>query len=92
MAQAPSFSNRALRTVVTGWQLAGIYRFLSGAPYSVQAGTDQQLSGITHQRPNLIDPNSVYTGLTCGGCFYIIKPLSLRNRWAPSATWAGTAY
>jgi len=56
---------------VTGWQLAGIYKYLAGAPIAVQDGTDQQLSGINHQRPNLIDPNNVYTGQTCGGCFFL---------------------
>jgi len=64
-----------MSTVVTGWQLAGIYKFQSGAPYSVQDGTgvDPQLSGITHQRPNLIDPSNVYSGQSCGGCAYINK-------------------
>ena len=73
VAQAPTFSNRAMKTVVTGWQLAGIYKYLSGSPFAVQDGTDQELSGINHQRPNLVDPSAVYTGLTCGGCFYLNK-------------------
>jgi hypothetical protein len=58
---------------VTGWQLAGIYRFTSGAPIAVQDGTDQELSAITHQRTNLIDPASGYTGKICRGCFYLNK-------------------
>jgi hypothetical protein len=73
VAQAPKFSNRVLGTVVTGWQLAGIYSFRSGAPFAVQDGTDQELSGINHQRPNLVDPNHVFTGQTCGRCFYLNK-------------------
>ena len=60
-------------TVVSGWQLAGIYKFLSGSPFAVQDGTDQELSGINHQRPNLVNPAAVYTGQTCGGCFYLNK-------------------
>jgi hypothetical protein len=73
VAQAPNLSNRALHMVVTGWQLAGIYRYQSGAPFSVQDGTDQQLTAINHQRPNLVEPDAVYTGLTCGGCAYLNK-------------------
>jgi len=73
VAQAPKFSSRFLSTVVSGWQLSGIYRFISGAPVSVQDGTDQELSGINHQRPNLATPSAVYTGQTCGGCFYLNK-------------------
>jgi len=73
VAQAPKFSNRVLGSALTGWQLAGIYTFRSGAPFAVQDGTDQELSGINHQRPNLVDPNHVFTGSTCGRCFYLNK-------------------
>ena len=73
VAQMPKFSNRMTNTIVSGWQMAGIYRFQSGAPFAVQDGTDQELSGVNHQRPNLIDPNHVYSGLTCGRCFYLNK-------------------
>lgn len=71
VAQAPTFSQAFVRTVVTGWQLAAIYRFTSGAPISIQDGTDQELSAINHQRPNLVQPASAYTGQSCGGCFYL---------------------
>ena len=73
VAQAPKFSNRLMGAVVTGWQLSGIYRFISGAPIAVQDGTDQELSGVNHQRPNLVTPSAVYTGQSCGGCFYLNK-------------------
>ena len=73
VAQTPNFSNRLMHTVVTGWQLAGIYRFVSGAPFAVQDGTDQELTAINHQRPNLVNPSAVYSGQTCGGCFYLNK-------------------
>ena len=62
-----------MSTVASGWQVAGIYKYQSGAPFAVQTGTDQQLTGVTHQRPNLTDPANVYTGQTCGGCFFINK-------------------
>lgn len=73
VAQTPKFPGRLAHALASGWQLAGIYKFISGAPFSVQTGTDQQLSGINHQRPNLVDPTHVYTGQTCGGCFYLNK-------------------
>jgi len=73
VARAPQFSNRAMKTVVTGWQVSGIYKYISGAPFALQDGTDQELSGINHQRPNLVDPGNVYTGQACGNCFFINK-------------------
>jgi hypothetical protein len=62
VAATPRFSGKLTRLVASSWQLAGIYRFTSGMPISIQDGTDRQLSGINHQRPNLLLPNSVYTG------------------------------
>ena len=64
-------SNNALRTAITGWQLAGIYRFSSGTPLAIQDGTDRELTGINHQRPNLVLPDKVYTGQSCAGCQYL---------------------
>ena len=61
----PKYSNRILRMVASDWQISGIYQFMSGMPIAIQDGTgiDRELSGIEHQRPNLVlsDP---YTGLT----------------------------
>jgi len=61
----PKFTNRILRLVASDWQISGIYRFSSGMPMAIQDGTgiDRELTGIEHQRPNLVlsDP---YTGLT----------------------------
>jgi hypothetical protein len=73
VALAPNLSGRFAHAVVTGWQLAAIYRVSSGIPVSVQDGTDQELSAINHQRPNLADPSSVYSGHACGGCLYLNK-------------------
>jgi Carboxypeptidase regulatory-like domain len=60
VAQTPRFANSLVRMVGTGWQLAGIYNFKTGIPISVQVGTDRELTGINHQRPNLVDPAHVY--------------------------------
>src|ERR1051326_60912 len=70
VAMTPRFSNHSVRTIATGWQLAGIYRFSSGTPLAIQDGTDRELTGINHQRPNLVLPNQVYTGQSCAGCQY----------------------
>jgi len=52
VGEAPRFGNRALRTVVTGWQAAGIYRAQS-APWLtvIMTPPDRQLSGAGNQRP-----------------------------------------
>jgi len=71
VAQLPRFSNNSLRTVITGWQLAGIYRFSSGTPLAIQDGTDRELTGINHQRPNLVFPDQIYTGKSCAACQYL---------------------
>jgi hypothetical protein len=79
--QAPKFGgNKMVSQAVGGWQLAGIYKFQSGAPFAVQDGTDQELSGINHQRPDLVNPSAVYSGQSCGGCFYLNK-----SAFAPQA-------
>jgi len=52
VGEAPSLGNPALRTIVTGWQAAVIYR-LQSAPWLTVSMTpqDRQLSGTTNQRP-----------------------------------------
>jgi hypothetical protein len=60
VAETPGFGNRALRTVVTGWQAAGIYRAQS-APWLTVNMTpqDRQLSGINGQRPLQVLPDTL---------------------------------
>jgi Carboxypeptidase regulatory-like domain len=73
VVDTPRFSNHALSVVASGWKLSGIYKFTSGIPLMIQDGTDQELSTINHQQPNLLDPNNVYTGHSGPGAFYINK-------------------
>jgi len=73
VGQTPRFSNRALKVVASDWKLSGIYKFQSGTPLAIQDGTDVALSTINHQMPDLVDPEHVYTGQSCGGCFYLNK-------------------
>lgn len=59
--------------VASDWKMSGIYKFTSGTPLAIQDGTDAALSTINHQQPDLVDPNNVYTGDSCGGCVYLNK-------------------
>lgn len=73
VAEMPRFSSTPLRLAVSGWKSSFIYRYTSGIPLMIQDGTDQALTSINHQQPNLVNPGAVYTGKTCGGCFYLNK-------------------
>jgi carboxypeptidase family protein len=73
VAQTPKFSNHMMRLVASGWKWSGIYKFQSGTPLMIQDGVDSALSTINHQQPDLVDPNHVYTGQSCGRCFYLNK-------------------
>ena len=73
VAQSPKFSNRTMSLIASGWKWAGIYTFRSGTPLMIQDGVDAALSTINHQQPDVIDPAHVYTGKSCGNCFYLNK-------------------
>jgi hypothetical protein len=51
VAETPQFANPTLRRLVTGWRFSGIYKWSSGAPLNVLAGSDRALSGA-HRPPN----------------------------------------
>jgi len=57
VAQAPQFSNRLAKAVVSGWQLAGIYRATTGGSFTVTTSTDVALNSNTGQRPAQILQN-----------------------------------
>jgi hypothetical protein len=54
--ESPTFGNRTLRLLGTGWRLAPLYRWSSGSPLTVTLGQDVALNGGTEglQRPNQI--------------------------------------
>ena len=59
VAETPRFDNRTLRTVATGWRFSAIYRYSSGAPLAVLAGTDRALNGdARNQRVNQVLGNA----------------------------------
>ncbi len=57
VAEIPGIGGPMLRAVVSGWRLSGIYRWSSGAPVTVIAGTDRALNGIVNQRANQVLAN-----------------------------------
>ena len=44
----------ALRQAFEGWQLAGIHKLQTGAPFMVTTGSDVALTGVGYDRPNLL--------------------------------------
>jgi len=57
VAESPSFGGPKTRMVVSGWRLSGIYRWSTGVPITVIAGTDRALNGIANQRANQVLAN-----------------------------------
>lgn len=53
---------RYARTVVNGWEIAPLVRVLSGVPLNITSGIDNSLTGQGLDRPNLANPNAIYTG------------------------------
>jgi hypothetical protein len=50
VAETPQFANRTLRLLATDWRLAAIYRWSSGSPLNIVAGSDRSLNGVPGQR------------------------------------------
>jgi hypothetical protein len=63
----PKFTaaNRAIRTVVGGWQLTGIFTYQSGGPLTILAGKDQSQTGIGADRADYLGGNPYGPG-ACG--------------------------
>src|SRR5688572_6045534 len=49
VAAAPEFEGAVARALASNWRLAVIYRRTSGAPLTVQAGSDRALTGLAGQ-------------------------------------------
>ncbi len=53
-AELPGFRGaKALRPILSGWQLAGIVQFRSGMPLNIRNGVDSTLQGITAGYPDI---------------------------------------
>ena len=46
VAITPQFSNAKMRMLASAWTLSGIYRWSSGSPFDVLAGSDRALNGV----------------------------------------------
>jgi hypothetical protein len=64
VAQMPRFNRTALRMLASGWQVAGIVRYQSGAALTVTDQVDRQLSLVSGQRPVQVLPNVYGDGST----------------------------
>ena len=49
MASAPEFQGAVKNALLSDWRLAVIYRWISGAPLTIQAGSDRALTGLGAQ-------------------------------------------
>jgi outer membrane receptor protein involved in Fe transport len=47
------FDNVVARQVVNGWTVTAIVRIQSGQPFNITTGTDNNLDGVSNDRPNL---------------------------------------
>jgi hypothetical protein len=64
VADSPQFSNKTLHMVGTGWRLAGLYKWTTGAYLTATAGLDRALDGdVGPQRPNQILQSPYGSGL-----------------------------
>jgi hypothetical protein len=77
VAATPSFDNRMTRAVVTGWQLSTIYRYSSGAPFSIASGVDNALLGYSERAvqvlPNTASPGQFQSCITTP-CVQYLNP------------------
>src|ERR1700693_1967489 len=60
VATTPKFSNRVLRILASNWQVAPILEIKSATFFTAFAGTDQALTTVVNQTPNLVNPNGIY--------------------------------
>jgi len=53
----PTFSNRGLHAVASGWRISPILKILTGDYLNITSGQDIALTGVGYQRPNQILAN-----------------------------------
>lgn len=56
VATSPKIGTRWISAIVGNWQLAPIISARTGLPMNVTTGTDNSLTGVGQDRPNLISP------------------------------------
>jgi hypothetical protein len=60
VATSPAKGNGFAGRLLKNWQLAPLIRRVSGIPINILTGADDSLSGVALDRPNLVEPGSVY--------------------------------
>jgi hypothetical protein len=81
VAQVPKFSNRPLRMIASGWQIAPIFRRQTGQPLNIIEGSDRALEGVQDylkgvqfQRANCLSGVDPY--LSTNGNSLYLNPLA----------------
>ncbi len=48
--------------LVNNWEISPLIKIQDGTPFTVTSGFDYSLTAVGNDRPNLVNPNGVYTG------------------------------
>lgn len=75
----PKFTGHSawLRYTVGGWEWTGIFTAQNGAPFTVRAGTDRSLTGLSTDRASFVGNVDPYSGNSCGNtapCVNFLNP------------------
>ena len=75
----PKFTGHSawLRYTVGGWEWTGIFTAQNGAPFTVRAGTDRSLTGLSSDRASFVGNVDPYGGNACGNtapCVNFLNP------------------
>ncbi len=91
VGRTPTFSNKAVKILASGWSISAIYRYSSGSPMLIASGLDQSLLGFSTalERPNQVLANTAALNQN-GACANITPCVSWLNPAAFAQPAAGT--
>ncbi len=49
---------------MNNWELAPLLQIHDGSPFNVTSGVDNSLTATGNDRPNMVNPNDIYTNKT----------------------------
>jgi hypothetical protein len=62
MVVSSNFSLTGWRALaINNWQMAPLVHIQDGAPFTVTSGVDNSLTDTGNDRPNVVNPNGIYT-------------------------------
>jgi hypothetical protein len=66
--EVPGFKNQRgmIGKALGGWHVSGVTTFQSGNPFTVLAGYDVNLDGVTNDRPGITNPSYLYRSVSDG--------------------------